>query len=186
MTSALAAVMETNEDNLVWFNDADRKSLLDEPSEAARSRIARMREISRSESSLFQEHGHIEGEATKEVEDNNQQGHEIQVEVRQVEHRVHDQSRLQKDADQSPVQLKRSSKVLTVAPFKKGHSRSKSDQMGTIRMSKEIDVVDGGQEEKLSTSAPAAQPEDNRKNYVISIVCLSLYLLNYSLCYLSY
>lgn len=176
MNSALAAVMETNEDNLVWFNDSDRKKLLDEPSEAARSRLARMREISRSESSLFQEHGLDEGEASKEVEDNNQKGLATQVKLNQVELKVTDQSKLKKDADQSPVTLKRSSKVLTAPPFKKGHSRSKSDQMGTFRMTKEIDVEDGGQEEKLSTSAPAAQPEENREYFVVIGIHFSLYL----------
>ena len=167
MVSALAAVMETNEDGLVWFDDADRNSLLSEPGEIARNRIARMREISRSESSLYNEHGHItvaptvgECRTEKEVESvgetKTQENSSLDVDIGLFD-------------GQEPMELKRSSKVLTT-PFKRGHLRSKSDQIGVSKaVAEDIVPEDGGQEDKLSMSAPNATLEETSEwNFVIA------------------
>lgn len=178
MISALSAVMETNEDGLVWFDDADRKSLLSEPGEIARNRIARMREISRSEGSLFHEHGHIEMEGEIGREDKREdKSTNIKKEIfsdqeakceKEAEIQVDSRKQTNKDDVKSmdilgPVTLKRSSKVLTT-PFKRGHSRSKSDQIGVSKSTVEVpDGEKGTQEDKLSTSAPNATTEDDSK-----------------------
>ena len=160
MASALAAVMETSEDNLVWFDEVDRNSLLSEPGEIARNRIARMREISRSEGSLFNEHGNIEVDAAlTTAEDTTEKEAIVESKPRLEASKAVEVSfeRLE------PVALRRSSKVLST-PFKRGHSRSKSDQIGVSKpVIEEPSAEDGPQEDKLSMSAPNATFEENSK-----------------------
>lgn len=156
MASALSAVMETSEDGLVWFDDADRKSLLSEPGELARNRIARMREFSRSESSLFNEHGQIEvkaGDATESKTEKEANPHE-DMELLETKAVATSVDILE------PVALRRSSNVMTT-PYKRGHNRSKSDQMGISKTIIDVTrVEDGSQEDKLSMSAPNATVEE--------------------------
>ena len=175
MTSALAAVMETNEDGLIWFDDADRNSLLSEPGEIARNRIARMREISRSESSLFNEHGHINAVPTVG---------ESKVENAAVtlnESKVGEDRPLDAATDEGlePTELKRSRNVIST-PFKRGHLRSKSDQIGVSKVvTEDAAAEDGAQEDKLSMSAPNATHEENSElNFPLdcyqSVCCVCL------------
>ena len=157
MASALAAVMETNEDGLIWFDEVDRNSLLSEPGEIARNRITRMREISRSESSLYNEHGQMNtganvGESRTEKEA------DTPTESRPQEPHTTD---MVSSKDEESMSLKRSSKVIST-PFRRGHLRSKSDQMGVPRVAVEDAATeDAHKEEKLSMSAPNAMNEEN-------------------------
>eukprot|EP00794_Sanderia_malayensis_P011361 gene11361-12545_t len=154
MTSALAAVMETSEDGLVWFDEVDRDCLIHEPFDISRNRLARMKEISRSESSLFNEHGHIENEKPH-INDADKVKQNIEVTKDLI---TGDTMSVKEDENPDEIQqLKRSSKIIT-ASFKRGHNRSKSDQIGIPKttdtsQSEPNDTV----EEKLSTSAPIGQ-----------------------------
>eukprot|EP00795_Rhopilema_esculentum_P016901 gene16901-8385_t len=160
MTSALAAVMETNEDGVVWFDDTDRKSLVAEPVDKARQRIARMREISRSESSLFNEHGHIETEGNRLFEDRNTNEAVLQSDSKaSVTAKTPNASKTDELTDDiTPVLLRRSSNVVTT-PFKRGHNRSKSDQIGVLKTVDASDTEDGKREEVL---LPNSAPEESR------------------------
>lgn len=157
MASALAAVMETNEDGLIWFDDADRNSLLLEPGEIARNRIARMREISRSESSLFNEHGHVN--AAQTIGESKIENEAVTLnESKSGEDRPLDTVT---GEGLEPTELKRSRNVIST-PFKRGHLRSKSDQIGVSKaVTEDAATEDGAQEDKLSMSAPNATHEEN-------------------------
>ena len=157
MVSALSAVMETNEDGLIWFDEVDRKSLLSEPGEIARNRITRMREISRSESSLYNEHGQMNTGANVE-ESRTEKEADSPNESKPQEPHTADMALSQ---DQERMSLKRSSNVIST-PFRRGHHRSKSDQIGVPRVAVEDAATeDVLQEDKLSMSAPNATQEEN-------------------------
>ena len=167
MTSALAAVMETNEDGVVWFDDADRKSLVAEPVDKARQRIARMREISRSESSLFNEHGQIETEGGHlfEVRNKNEAALQSNSKASVTAETSHSSKTDELSDDITPVLLRRSSNVVTT-PFKRGHNRSKSDQIGVLKTVDASDTEDGKREEVLLANSA---PEESRKYALIGI-----------------
>ena len=166
MKCALAAVMETSEDGVVWFDETDRNSLIREPIDKARNRIARMREISRSESSLFNEHGHEEIQDKTDVRTSDKfvaSGDKISnIEaIKTTDDKPTNTLVAHDDEGNGLFQLRRSSNVVTKS-FKKGHSRSKSDQIGLPKIADIVDAEDGANEEKLSTSAPTKQFQEPR------------------------
>lgn len=149
MKSALSAVVESSEEQQSWYDDIDLK---EDSFNDIRSRLARMHDLSRSESSLFQEPGNLKVE-TKEV-----------LSDQDI---VHSQERDDKDntfasqtefingvniSQEHQLPLPRSSSRVQ---RRKGHSRSKSDQIGVIRQS--ISSNMGGSRATLthmSTSLP--------------------------------
>ena len=148
MSSALAAVMESNEDDVIWFDDADRKSLMAESIENARTRLARMKEISRSESSLFNEPGHLQKD---DIDREKIETSKSNVKTESPCASKEDEERL------SPVPLKRTTR-LSADTFKKGHRRSRSDQLGIPKATAELEESDADllNEDALSSSAPTA------------------------------
>ena len=149
MKSALSAVVESSEEQQSWYDDIDLK---EDSLNAIRSRLARMHDLSRSESSLLQEAGNLKVETKEVLSDqdivNSQEGDDRD-----------DTCLSQTDfvdgvniSQEHQLPLPRSSSRVQ---RRMGHSRSKSDQIGVIRQS--ISSNMGGSRATLthmSTSLP--------------------------------
>lgn len=139
LKSALSAVLERPEEN-TWYenNDIDSDTVND-----LRHRLTRMKDLSRSESSLFQAHEHLD---RKEVLSD----HDL---VRS--HELTEVKKHSPDADSlDNYELPRSSS--RVYTKRKGHSRSKSDQIGMITA---LDYTDAKEEASLKVSS--SLPKEN-------------------------
>ncbi len=166
MTSALAAVMETKDGGLAWFGETDQSKLAFEPVEMNINRFARMKEISRSESSLFNEHGIMNNMQS----DSNNEIHETETKEKLLTKDETDSSRhfIKEDSELKISSLRRSTGVVSTG-FKKGHSRSKSDQIGLMKIGDMALQQDETSGEKMSSSAPNSQVEENCEyNFFIS------------------
>ena len=147
--SALSAVAESSEEQQSWYDDTDLKedSLND-----IRSRLARMHDLSRSESSLFQETANLKVEMKEVLSD--------QDTIQSQERNERDNTFVSQTdlvdgvnvSQEHQLPLPRSSSRVQ---RRMGHSRSKSDQIGVIRQSVSSNM--GGSKATLthmSTSLP--------------------------------
>jgi len=141
MKSALSAVLERPEEN-TWYdnNDIDSDTVND-----LRHRLTRMKDLSRSESCLFQTHEYLD---RKEVLSDHDLARSHELAEEQVKKHSPDADSL--DNYELP---RSSSRVYTK---RKGHSRSKSDQIGMITA---LDYTDGKEEASLKVSS--SLPKEN-------------------------
>ena len=128
MKSALSAVLE-NRDVDVWYEEDETIEVTDN----LRTRLSRMKEISRSESSLFQEAGHVRNEL-KEVHSDCDAP---DIEKEECTSIISSEEIKSEIISGYSTSLPRSSAHVQ---RRKGHLRSKSDQIGVIVVD---DCVDG-------------------------------------------